>query len=110
MPSRWENKEDMKKMQQDALKRVQEMQSKAKEKISQTTMTLEEKSSCSQEDKVLHKEKPKLTLNSNFHETDNLLKAITKDSERNLILMIILILMEEKSDSELLLSLMYLII
>lgn len=109
MPSRWENKEDMKKMQQDALKRVQEMQSKAKEKISQTTMTLEEKSSCSQEDKVLHKEKPKLTLN-NFHETDNLLKAITKDSERNLILMIILILMEEKADSELLLSLMYLII
>lgn len=111
MPGRWESKDDMKKMQQDAIKRVQEMQSKAKEKISQTTMTVDKDSENFLDDKKSpHMEKTKFSLGNGLYSSGSFFESLSKDSERNLILMVILILMEENIDSELLLFLMYLII
>ena len=109
MQNRWDGKDDMKKMQQEAIRRVQEMQSKAKEKISQSIMATDKEVNRKEEKVKKIDNRARLKLKRNF-ESNNLLKGLTQDSEKNLITILILLLMEEETDLELLLSLMYLLV
>lgn len=137
MNQRGDNREDLQKMQQEAIRRVQEMQSRAK-------INVDPKHSPAQHHPVQHTQhqaaaspaikpnplppekkheiSPMIPPNSHtMHpkpqpstripkELDNLFDLVMKDSERNLLLVLILILLSEEADTSLILSLMYLII
>lgn len=132
-----ENRDDVQRMQKEAIRRVQEMQSRAKNSLDgkhnhpnhqnahqpqhphsqppHEKKSAEEKmpaEPCKQAPQSipqqnLHKAKSPMTISPPF---PNLLDAIMKDGERNLLLILILILVGEGADSSIILALMYLML
>ena len=129
------NHDDLQKMQQDAIKRVQEMQLRAKRNLSasqnqnnqyhrhlqqsrqpfshniqEKQESIEEKKEPNSNIKKVNKSR-KLKLKRNKSKSlVQLLDVITKDSDKTIILLLIIILLEEGSDNILILALLYLLI
>ena len=128
MPGNYDNKENLHKMQQDALKRVREMQSRAKRSLensnkenigsysnshsqSNATATIFK----TELPNYCHPEKPasKIKRNRKLKRKKNssdFLKTLFEDQERNIILILLLILAEDQADTGILLALIYLLI
>lgn len=117
---------DIKKMQQDAIKRVREMQKRAKmslnqsnnfsnQKISDTPNqnTSENGQKNSSKQSLTHKHSNKsYQRNTNFlNNLPSLVEPLFKDKEKSIILILILILMGEKDDGnfEIILALFYIL-
>lgn len=89
----------MRKMQQEAVHRVQEMQSRAQKHLQE-----EPKQKPRQEEKALQ-------LPQESGQTPaTLFDGLMKDSERTLILLLILLLFTENADTSVIFSLLYLIL
>lgn len=114
--------QDMQRMQQEAIRRVQEMQSRAKANLQ--TNTLQDKnnrennqSNPNPQEKV-EKNESKNDIDRNDNKTKhikkepiaNIFDSLMQDSERTLIIILILILVSENADISIILALMYLII
>ena len=128
-----ESPNDMRRMQQEAVRRVQDMQARARNAAQQnrtaqpgppnrqTPGERHQPSSSSREERRTESEAPApldaaASNTANLPASDgkipNLLDSLLQDSERTLILLLILLLMEgeAETDTGLLLALMYLII
>ena len=90
-----QGQDEMHRMQQDAVRRVQEMQNRARQAVDH-----------SRQEQSVAAAPPKPQGAQGIAPLD----ALMQDSERTLILILILLLSSEKADMELLLALMYLII
>lgn len=114
----YESTEDMRRMQEEAIIRVREMQKKAKKSLEAghqfesavnvkncETNNNEQSSNSSH---IISSQKNSFSL-SNILPKNNILDMFFKDSEKSLILILILLLVEENSDMGLILALMYLI-
>ena len=134
MSVNYDNQDDMQRLQQEAIRRVREMQSRAKVNIENTNK--EVKQSQPKNVRQVEKPRPKEPLKEaryNMqsepklnHERDNLHKKsykvkntksqppldlmgnIMKNKDQNLILILILILVGEEADAGLILALLYL--
>ncbi len=87
---------EMRKMQEEAVKRAEEMQSRAR--------------AVRQPEPPPRKEDFGMEQPQKPPEKGGLLETLMKDKERTLILALILLLMDEKTDNSLLLALFYLVI
>ncbi len=92
-----EQKENMKKMQEDAIKRAHEMKSRAQRFDSDERRP----KSCFKFRGHLKAKNESVNLDA--------FDALFDDSERNLILLLILLLLEESSNSDIIIALMYLV-
>lgn len=109
----YENIEDMKKMQQEAVKRVQEMQKKAKISLEYSNSGIN-----TQKENIKNisssKKAPNTFYIENSHKSENIkqntLDTLIKDPQKSLILLLILLLYDEKSDIMLILALFYIMI
>lgn len=106
---------DMRKMQQEAIRRVQEMQSRARSLSSSSAKPAAKDSDSppsnfSEEQAEQKHVQPLSALNSQNGNLPSIFENLMQDSERTLILVLILLLVSEKADSELIFALMYLII
>ena len=90
---------EMRKMQQEAVHRVQEMQSRAQKHLQE-----EPKQKIPPEEKILQ------TSQESGMTPATLLDGLMKDSERTLILLLILLLFTENADTSVIFSLLYLIL
>lgn len=133
MKNTHENADDMQKMQQEAIRRVQEMQSRAKMSLEgkqhvpeQMRPSQGQQSQNSSREPEPQKEShhtaqkespapsPAVHSPPSHHSAGksdmitDIFASIMKDSERNLILLLILILVGEQADTSLILALMYL--
>ncbi len=102
---------EMKRMQEEAVRRAEEMQSRARAVQQQQNQPSynQPKPEPVSEIKAPHAEniqKPPERQN----ETGGLFETLMKDKERTLILGLILLLMDEKTDNSLIIALMYLLI
>ena len=93
-------KKDMKKMQEDAIKRAHEMQSRAQKFDS--------------DEQKVHFKKPqylkfKYGTKAKSKVETSAFESLFEDSERNLIMLLILLLLEENSNSDIIMALMYLV-
>ena len=121
-----ESSDEMQRMQQEAMKRVHDMQNRARrtldagrqyeqlmptEKITEPRSEKEKNNSHSMPTTShnFHTNRSK-TQNAKKENNFNILKLLTEDSEKSLILFLILLLVEEKADMDLIFALMYLII
>lgn len=99
---------NMDKMQQEAMRRMREMQASSTAKKSapqKTSQPLPNFDNTAQDSSLTQDTKPAKTASS-----QNILENLFKDKEKSLILLLILLLSSEKSDSSLTLALMYLLI
>ncbi|MDD6490144.1 MAG: hypothetical protein PUG48_10100 [Clostridia bacterium] len=114
------NENDMKRMQQEAMRRAKEMQSRAKSD-NQNTQDIsanskqEPPTQTEQKNHEIHhnSNSQKSTPEHSHHSeniVDNVFDVLMKDRDRTLILSLILILMDEKADNSLILALLYLLI
>lgn len=93
-------------MQNEAMERLRQMYSKTnqnvqnseKPKVKEKTLS-EQSPEKHEQTKMCEKKKP-----------DNLLDILLKDKERSLIVLLLVVLLNEKADSSLILALMYLIL
>lgn len=91
---------DMKRMQDEAIRRVRDMQKRAKTSVNNAVV-----------EKVQNEEpKPIETKSQTANPLNNIFDSLMSDSERTLILILILLLSTEEADMGLILALMYLII
>jgi len=99
------NTDDMAKMQQEAVKRIQEMQNKGKS-YTPTVQTLPQSPNVKPPDTVVSKtENPPIPQSNNFFE------MLFGDKEKSLILLLILLLSsEKKGDTTLIFALIYLLL
>lgn len=97
MPLNKSSEDDINRLKNEAIKRANEAHKKASEKL--------------ERDSISDKNKTE-TENSNLQNsaTTNIFESLMKDSERTLILVLILLLVDEGADMGLILALMYLII
>lgn len=131
MKNNFDNPEDIKKMQQEAVRRVHEMQKRAKQSLAAEQNYLKLKEDEKQKNKDAQNpdiiEQPKISLgiqtvnnatkntNSNkksFEPKNNFdfLTAFLNDREKTLILLLILLLIDEGCELSLIVALLYLII
>ena len=98
---------EMRKMQEEAVKRAEEMQNRAKAHINrqpeQPPPPMPQKENLTGNMPKMPPEKPK-------EETGGIFETLMKDKERTLILSLILLLMDEQTDNSLILALLYLLI
>lgn len=106
--------DEMDKMQQEALRRMQEMQSRGKP-VAVSNTTNEEQSHekkqpppISAPDSVPIHKKPEICNTEN--KQPSFFESIFQDKERSLILLLLLLLSTEKTDTGLILALVYLLI
>jgi len=111
--------DDIDKMQQDAVRRMQEMQSRGKagnidrmgnpHSVAKPNNNTENTADCEKED-IIHN--PHInTLNENSRKKEiGFFDALFKDKERSLILLLLILLSVEKTDTGLILALIYLLI
>lgn len=94
--------DDMDKMQQEAMRRMQEMQNRGKQTAEQPVKQEQEK----KQDKPIkpNKQQQPQIKHKSFMDT------LLQDKERSLILLLLLLLSTEKCDTGLILALMYLLI
>lgn len=106
--------EEMDKMQQEAVRRMQEMQSRGKPANVQHTASHSVNAEQNQNQEPHHKPVP--VHNEDCCESDTQIKqpsffeSIFHDKERSLILLLLLLLSTEKTDTGLILALVYLLI
>lgn len=106
--------DEMDKMQQEALRRMQEMQSRGKPvAVSHTTNTEQpqekkQTSPLSAPNSVAVNKKPEICDTEN--KQPSFFESIFHDKERSLILLLLLLLSTEKTDTGLILALVYLLI
>lgn len=133
MKSNFESMEDMQRMQQEAVRRVQEMQKRAKQSLAAGEKHIElnkAENPTSQKEVSDNGDVPEQTkdpyliqkVNNLSENTDskqnlaktngkmNIFSALLNDREKSLVLVLILILVDESSDLSLILALMYLMI
>lgn len=137
MKNTYENLDDIKRMQEEAFKRVQEMQKRAKRSLeysqpytlrnrveNQKLKNLDENSpsidsaepNTNTEEKIdMEQSIEEHNLNNSNHAkettpSNDILSLLTRDSEKSLIMMLLMLLIEESTDINLVLALMYLII
>lgn len=131
MKNIYESSNEIKKMQEEAFKRVQEMQKRAKRSLeysqpySQKTASPENEALKNSNKEINSTEKdtfkveekeviPQKELNfkslTTKPEKNHILSLITGDNEKNLILLLLMLLVDEETDISLVLALMYLII
>lgn len=131
MKNNFENMQDMQRMQQEAVRRVKEMQKRAKQSLVAGARYSDSSEENSFENKV--QEKPdvieqtenlslvqtvgKINKNTDSKQASsknsnnfNFFSALLKDREKTLILLLILLLIDEGCDMSLVVALMYLII
>ncbi len=136
MSVNYDNQDDMQRLQQEAIRRVREMQSRAKVNIENTNKEVKQSQPKNKNVRQTEKPRPKEPLKEaryNMqsepklnHERDNLHKKsykvknnksqpqldlmsnIMKNKDQNLILILILILVGEEADAGLILALLYL--
>lgn len=94
---------DMQKMQEEAIKRVRDMQRRAKISVDTSVVKDTNSKNHKQKNTDLKKEDKGNPISSIFD-------SLMSDSERTMILILILILSSEEADMGLILALMYLII
>ena len=114
----YENMEDLQKMQQEAVKRVQEMQKRAKISLEYSNLGINRQKENTKE--TLPQSEPKndfnkLILANKERKNENNIKnnsldALIKDPQKGLILLLILLLYDEKSDLGLILALLYIML
>ncbi len=113
MKNGFESSEDMKKMQQEAIKRAHEMNTRAKknshfEKNESTRNTENEKEKCENQKKLdcftEHSESSKEALKK-----PSLIDVLFSDPEKSLILILIFIFLDEDTNPILIMALMYLL-
>lgn len=122
MKSGYDNIDDVRRMQEEAIRRVQQMQQRAKKSLELASFTqseinktnVENDSNCNCEEE---KTKPfvgasQITAakSTNEHNPKNILDSLIKDNEKSLLLVLILLLMDENCDTGLILALMYLVV
>ena len=98
-------------MQQDAVRRVQEMQSRARQAVDHSRPappSQENKGDSSASARQESNPSGETTVPSKV--SPSLLETLMQDSERTLILVLLLLLASEKADMELMLALMYLLL
>ena len=130
-----EQNNDMQRLQQEAIRRVQEMQSRAQQSLNSTTRENNMDSSYQnsspphagspahhepfRQEQAHHDPAPQLNLsgmrpmpdmNHQMNPVTNIFDKLLQDHERTLILILLLILVDEKADTELIFALMYLIL
>ncbi len=113
------NENEIRRMQQEAVRRAQEMQNRAKTNENQQNKQ-PEKSSVQPSDCIdipenkqsRNNERSYSSKNNNLTENaaEGIFDIFMKDKEKTLILCLLIILMDEKTDSSLLLALLYLLI
>lgn len=130
MSSIYEENNDMQKLQQEAIRRAREMQSKAKNNVENTGRGPQHKqrgidkngrrsnnrSNVDEDlkeqeaigDRNIHKKEHKANQISESPQS-NIIQNIMKNKDQNLILILILILVGEEADAGLILALLYLI-
>jgi len=96
---------EMRRMQEEAVKRAEEMQNRAKAHINRQ---LPEQPPVKSEKAA--EERPKMPPEKPKEETGGIFETLMKDKERTLILSLILLLMDEKTDNSLIFALLYLLI
>lgn len=107
---------DMQRLQQEAMKRAREMQSKARSEQEKNGPQKEEKDKRTEtgkddiEKRMPPPQKPAFYPHEQKSFPMDLIDSIVKDKDRNLILILILILSGEEADSSLILSLLYLLL
>jgi len=117
---------DMQRMQQDAIRRVREMQSRANQSLNRSQSTAPQERpahEASQHSQQNHSQPssshsapappsllPDLSSLPQASSLNSLFDSLLQDGERTLILVLILILVSEKADTGLIFALMYLII
>ena len=126
MKNNFESIEDMQRMQQEAVRRVREMQKRAKQSLMAGTKEANNLEDKSQKEPGIIEQSENLELvqnadnkvnntsskqvlnksNNNF----NFFSVLLKDREKTLILLLILLLVDEGCDMSLVVALMYLII
>ena len=114
------NENDMKRMQQEAMRRAKEMQNRAKPDSTKPTDNSENSRNEQQKPPEQKNNEPHNNANPNksnpehSHRSENIVDGVfdvlMKDRDRTLILCLILILMDEKADNSLILALLYLLI
>lgn len=128
MKNGFETMEDMQRMQQEAVRRVHEMQRRAK----QTLLASEKKNDATpqkeidatkpdlndqtqvlgikQSEKQERKNTKCINIKPTFNKNFDLFSSLTNDSEKSLILLLILLLLDEGADLSLVFALMYLML
>lgn len=114
------NENEIKRLQQEAVKRAREMQNIAKNNSSSDEHKNKLPEPKQPQEKDVHKENKQSCNTENGHSLENSQKQdnmtggvfdlLMKDKEKTLILCLVLLLMDEKTDNGLLLALMYLLI
>ena len=98
---------EMRRMQEEAVRRTEEMQNRAKTQIHrqpEPPPKAEPKNEVIPEERhIMPPEKPK-------EETGGIFETLMKDKEQTLILSLILLLMDEQTDNSLIFALLYLLI
>lgn len=110
--------EEMDKMQQEAVRRMQEMQSRGKPVHTHRQENTEKGQSKEPPEQTvqIHKENENAintcsnNINSNTNKQPSFFESIFHDKERSLILLLLLLLSTEKTDTSLILALVYLLI
>lgn len=128
MKNGFETMEDMQRMQQEAVRRVHEMQRRAKqtllasEKKNDVTPQKEPKTTkpdlndqtqllhIKQSEKQERKNTKCINKKANLNKKFDLFSSLTNDSEKSLILLLILLLLDEGADLSLVFALMYLML
>ena len=106
------NENDMRRMQQEAVQRVNEMQNRARrhlqeEQSREAPSSAEEHREAAAELEEPHRKSDTIAAPA---PAGTLFDGLMKDSERTLILLLILLLFTEKADTSVIFSLLYLII
>lgn len=100
--------DEMDKMQQEAVRRMQEMQSRGKSSVVAQSVNSERKQSIESQANSVHNEKDNCKVSSS--KQTNFFESVFHDKERSLILLLLLLLSTEKTDTGLILALVYLLI
>jgi hypothetical protein len=113
----FENNNEMSRMQQDAIRRVQEMQSRAQQSVRNSSRDVQHEPlrvpEPSRHESTAMREMPNERHNDEHHQENpitDIFESLMQDKERTLILVLILLLIEEKSDTGAILALMYLVL
>lgn len=109
----FESNSEMSRMQQDAIRRVQEMQSRAQQNLRGSSSREMQRESPRAPEPEKHALPPAHEMTGGHHQENpitDIFDSLMQDKDRTLILVLILLLVEEKSDTGLIFALMYLIL
>lgn len=113
MKNGFENSEDMKKMQQDAIKRAHEMNTRAKKNShfekNENPRNSENEKEKYEDQKNLTRSKEHVEDSKEASKNSSLIDTLFSDPEKSLILILIFIFLDEDTNPILIMALMYLL-